>query len=325
MKKVHGNEIFSGYNGNCKITIYEDGTKVRETSESEFSVEFPETIDLKITDYCNAGCVFCHESSTTKGVHADLSVLKDIADIAQPGIEFAIGGGNPMSHPNLEEFLSYCLSKGIICNLTVNELHINKYKDVITDLQNRDLIKGLGISSVNPNNTFKNMFKNVVMHYILGVTKITHNLKYSSFSKEKSSNEEQKDKILFLGYKEFGRGKAWKYSENRKSKYLREELSKIEKDSARIINFLLKNNYLLCFDNLAIEQLRLKEKLSKEQFDNFYMGDDGQFSMYIDAVKEEYAKTSRSEERNNLYDDDGSIKKLDSIFKDIKTESKTIF
>ena len=58
-------------NGNCRVTLYNDGTKIRVCTEKVPSPVFPESIDFKITNYCDRGCKFCHESCTTKGKHAN--------------------------------------------------------------------------------------------------------------------------------------------------------------------------------------------------------------------------------------------------------------
>jgi len=90
-------------------------------------------------------------------------------------------------------------------------------------------------------------------------------------------------KILVLGYKQFGRGighfsprvahgiGAWKYW----------------------INTIISKGGV-CFDNLAIEQLKLRERLPVDLWNRCYMGDDGQFTMYADAVRNEYAISSTS-------------------------------
>ena len=53
----------------------------------------------------------------------------------------------------------------------------------------------------------------------------------------------------------------------------------------------------LGFDNLAIEQLGIKDLVGDEKWKGIYLGDEGTCSMYIDAVKGEFARTSRSPER----------------------------
>ena len=91
-------------NGNTEVTIFSDGTKTREYFDTPF-VDHPESIDVKITDYCDMGCSYCHESSTVSGVHGDLVKLLEIIKPLPSGVELAIGGGNPLVHPGLVPFL----------------------------------------------------------------------------------------------------------------------------------------------------------------------------------------------------------------------------
>ena len=52
-------------NGNYKISIYEDGTRIKETidpNDDKFIAEFPDSCDMKITNQCDMGCPMCHEA-----------------------------------------------------------------------------------------------------------------------------------------------------------------------------------------------------------------------------------------------------------------------
>ena len=49
-------------NGNFTTKIFNDGTKVRETEDDEFKAAFAENMDIKISNYCDMGCKFCHEN-----------------------------------------------------------------------------------------------------------------------------------------------------------------------------------------------------------------------------------------------------------------------
>ena len=70
------------------------------------------------------------------------------------------------------------------------------------------------------------------------------------------------------------------------------------------------------FDNLAIEQLDVQRLLSKEEWDEFYMGDDGTMTYYIDMVEQKFAKSSTApfEERYDLFDS------VDEMFEEIANE-----
>lgn len=271
------------FNGNTKVSIYEDGTKVRE-HDGNPKIIHPESIDVKITDYCDLGCLYCHESSTKLGRHADLNKLLDVISELPAGVELAIGGGNPLSHPDLVSFLYKLKERGLIANLTVNQGHLKNYQDLLIFLLKEDLIKGLGISITS--NNFKHIkplsdiSSNIVYHLIAGINDITIIDKLMELGD---------CKVLILGYKKFGFG----------INYHNEEIdSKIINWKKNLHTYIGKA--VLSFDNLAIEQLNVKRLFTHEGWKKFYMGDDFCFTMYIDAVKQEYAPTSRSIERESF-------------------------
>lgn len=275
-------------NGNYKIEIFDDGTKIRETNDDNFISEFPECMDIKITNYCDMSCPYCHENSTTNGIHGNILQAEFINSL-HSFTELAIGGGNPLSHPNLIEFLKILKDKNIIANITVNQKHFLDNQPMLQHLVEEKLIYGLGVSFIKLTDELimcLNMFPNVVLHIINGIVNINDLQKLY----------DQDFKILILGYKQLRRGNDY-YSE-----LVEKNKSIIYKELPNII----KRFQVVSFDNLAIEQLNVKRLMSKKQWNEFYMGDDGQFTMYIDLVKEEFAKSSTSNVRykikNNIID-----------------------
>ena len=88
-------------NGNHKVTIYSDGTKVKETIDPKadhFTYDFPENFDIKITDQCDGGCSYCHENSTVNGKHGDLKALEPMIATLHAGTECACLRGNTIVH-----------------------------------------------------------------------------------------------------------------------------------------------------------------------------------------------------------------------------------
>ena len=159
-------------NGNYTVRIYSDGTKIRFSKEDEFNSEFPESIDLKITNRCDLRCPMCHEKSTPMGKHADLN--HKFLDSLQAGTELAIGGGNPLDHPELIPFLQRMKKQGIICNITVNQVHFVKHLELIDKLINTKLIYGLGISVtkdlfIDKIVEYAKVNSNCVIHAIAGI------------------------------------------------------------------------------------------------------------------------------------------------------------
>ena len=272
-------------NGNYLVGIFDDGTKVRTTKENEFIPEFPECMDIKITNYCDKKCPYCHEASSTEGKHGDILNVEFINTL-KPYTELAIGGGNPLSHPDIKEFLELLKSKNIIANMTVNQSHFEQNESYIEMLVKEDLIKGLGISLINPTEDFISKVKkypNAVLHVINGIVKI----------EDLEKLYDQNLKVLILGYKQFRKGKEF-YSlevESNKNK-LYEKLEE-----------MTKHFKVVSFDNLALEQLKVKRLMSDVEWNEFYMGNDGSFTMYIDLVNRQFAKCSVSDVRYDLLDD----------------------
>lgn len=260
-------------NGNYKVAIFNDGTKIRHTDDNYWNAQFPENIDLKITNNCDMRCPYCHENSTIDGKHGDIMNMEFINTL-MPYTEVAIGGGNALEHPYLVPFLQKLKERNIFVNITVNQYHFMENLMLIQLLVERELIKGLGVSLMNTTEDFISeisKFENAVIHIINGV-ELVSNLK-KLYDKDL--------KVLILGYKEFRRGKDY-YSEKvevRKN-MLKEELSN-----------LINHFQVVSFDNLALEQLDVKTLLG-DKWNDFYMGDDGQFTMYIDAVTGTFGKSS---------------------------------
>jgi len=253
----------------------DDGSKIRSW-EGEAKPLFPESIDLKITDYCDAGCAYCHEKSTRRGLPADLNNILNIVGGLPHGVELAIGGGNPLSHPELLWMLALLKEKGLVVNLTVNSVHLRQYVEAIEFLRKGKLIYGLGISYHPDYLSIINAMsdENTVIHVIAGI----HNTQ----DIRKLINK-PKRKLLVLGYKQFGFG----------LKFYKPEVEHcIREWKYWIGSFLRTPNTSISFDNLGLEQLEVKKLIPPEIWNERFMGNDGTFTMYIDAVRDEFARTS---------------------------------
>lgn len=284
------NKLYEIENGNLHTTIYDDGTKIREFDGTPAPI-YPESIDVKITDYCDLGCAYCHEMSTKEGKDGLLSELAGLLKDLPSGTELALGGGAPQKHKNLGMILTFAKARGLIANMTINQNHLKPDQKVIEDMIENNLIKGLGIS-YNSNKLdmiehFMSMYSHVVIHMIMGVNTLSQLEGLMAMSKRIGKPL----KVLLLGYKEYGRGTNYhseKVENNKYGWYI------------GLAKYFKKEDLILSFDNLAIRQLNLKRYFTEEGWNKFYMGDDGQFTMYLDAVKQTYAKSSTSPERKTF-------------------------
>ena len=276
-------------NGNTLVTLYEDGTKTMFTKDNEFDLEFPTNMDVKITDNCPIGCVFCHENSKPGGKHAPLSNFKFINSLVA-GTEVALGGGALTTHPKLEEILIKFKKQGVIANVTVHIQEALKNADMLADFQNRGLIHGIGVSVTSHEFTeFEkgqlSKLKNVVFHIINGIFDI-------GFLGELSKSIVH-PKLLILGFKDFRRGHQL-YDKTKNLIEIKQNAMK------KNLNEIVKMFDVVSFDNLAIEQLDIKNQVSEEEWERCYQGDEGSLTMYIDAVKGEFAKNSISTKRYKI-------------------------
>lgn len=288
-------------NGNYTVEIYNDGTKIRENNLDFFESSFPENIDIKISNRCDGGCGMCHEKSTINGRNADLLNMKFV-DTLRPCTELAIGGGNIFENPQLIPFLQKLKRQNVIANITVNQKHFIEDYSLVKYLIKEKLVYGIGVSFVAPTDNFIDMARacgdNVVIHVINGIVS-KEDIDYLSC---------EGLKILFLGYKSFGFG--FKYWEQNREKILENQEYVFYN-----IDDIFKKFKVVSFDNLAISQIRPERFLTPEQYSEFYMGDEGQFTMYIDAVERKFGQNSIAETRYDLLDD------IDDMFKIIKSGS----
>jgi hypothetical protein len=289
-------------NGGWLVTIDpQTGNKSRRLVDAAHPLPvFPESLDLKVTDYCNAGCAFCHENSTVQGKHADLAETQESLASLPAGTEIAIGGGDPLSWPHLDAFLTWCAARGLFANITVNGLHMRRPATMLrlSNLQASDLIHGIGVSAIT-SGFFCDAFgidrasltqyglKQIVGHLILGRAILS----YRYHSEYQADGCEMMPSYLLLGFKDFGRGVAYR------------EKHRVETDQGLLRKWLLAMRAAgvrVSFDNLALEQANVKGLVDPRAWDGLHMGPDGMFTMFVDAVRQEWAVSSTTPRRDRI-------------------------
>lgn len=283
-------------NGNYWVHIHAsdyDGFRLRFSKEGTKNLipKFPELVDLKITNKCDHGCKFCYQNSNLDGEHATfkqiqmiVNNLTDKFDYYPNTVEFAIGGGNILLHPQLEDIFKYITDRDHIVNTTITA------KDCHTILKNENLLRifqkyvsGIGISVSNTNDLgylsgFKTVFhkQSLVLHLIPELIGVDKTEKIITRAAERHRIYD----VLFLGYKQLGR------AENTERPLLTEaELNKLFSDGYG--GKVEYTNVDTAFANRYYQYLK----------DNFLIHRtlttiEGEFSMYIDAVNRMAYKSS---------------------------------
>lgn len=214
------------------------------------------------------------------------------------------GGGNVLEHPDFVPFLKKCKELKLVPSVTVNQIHFMQQHKFLKQLTDEKLIYGLGISFHHPDKNFLPMlrsFPNAVIHTIAGITK----------ERDYEFLYDNGLKILILGYKKFGRG-IQAYQESH------QHIDYSIMNLKHLLPYMVKEKWFdsISFDNLALEQLDVKNLVPQDKWDMFYMGDEGSSTIYVDMVNREFAANSTSETRYPLLDN------IEDMLKVIHQEKK---
>ena len=276
-------------NGNAVVTLdLRDGTRVIEYPDNErLTLESPLNIDVRVSTRCPYGydsttqhstCGFCHESALVNGHECDYNALTQVfTDAKLPrGTEIALGVNEVTD--SLVHFVKNLYGLGLVVNITMNERYINEYGDTGL-LRLKPYIFGLGISYRSLQGCLSlpdwiAEYPHTVIHAINGIDDFTDVMELGVKYR----------KLLVLGEKDFGfnRGKV--------------DLSTKEHQQWKTNIMQLTQIFdVVSFDNLGLQQLDIRGKISVEEYNEFYQGE---HSMYINAVEQYFAPSSRT--RNNI-------------------------
>lgn len=276
-------------NGNAVVTLdLRDGTRIIEYPDNEpLTLQTPLNIDIRVSTQCPYGynvetqkstCAFCHESALVSGVECHYGVLQQVLmDAKLPrGTEIALGVNEVTD--DLIQFVKNLYRIGLVVNITMNERYILQYGDIGLK-QMLPYVFGLGISYRSLQGCLLlpdwiSDYPHTVIHVINGI---------NDFDDIKELGVKY-HKLLVLGEKDFGfnRGKV--------------DLSTEEhKQWKSNIMQLTEIFDIVSFDNLGLQQLEIRGKITDEEYKSFYQGE---HSMYINAVEQYFAPSSRT--RNNI-------------------------
>lgn len=264
--------------------------------------EFPELVDLKITDFCNKGCNFCYQDSSPEGQHAPTSRIFNWMQTCKDAgvLELAIGGGEPTKHPDFLDILKEANRHFISVAFSTRDL--DWLRDVEYARKVAELVRAVGFSVSSKQDmqkikkswaaAFYSMQSYVAPHTgeiseherlaipreprlvyhiipeLLGKRRMTAILREADYSAT----------LLFLGLKTSGRGKSVNVQKGMDA--LREFL-----DGKDWIGF-----------NVSVDTSFANEQgdlLNDYGIDNrTYYVQEGRFSLYYDAVTNQYGPSS---------------------------------
>lgn len=282
-------------NGNAVVSLsLVDGTKIVDSGDDDFiRLDFPTNIDMKITNRCNhfgSVCPWCHEGSTWDGKNGEILNQKIIKSL-HPGTEISCGGGNLFEHPDLVPFLKELKEQGVIANITVHQNHFMQNFELIYDLYIAGLIHGIGVSLSDPYDQLFLMrlstIPTTVIHVIEGI--VTMDQLEALYDKNL--------KLLILGYKMLRRGRIY-------AQGFQERINIHSTELSQNLHKISKHFDAIAFDNLALEHLNVKDKVSEQLWESCFMGDEGTSTFYIDMVERKFGQSSTAplDERYSIDD-----------------------
>ena len=285
------------------------GTKIRIPQAPGALPDFPESVDLKITDSCQRGCAFCHEESSINGKQALLEDVEAFASGMKPGTEAAVGGGNLMRDPSHTEAALRCLKEhGVLPSITLHQEDFLSNLALVDRWRKEGLVYGIGVSlSDSSDKTLLSALKersSAVLHVIVGL-----------FSAEDASRlVDEGIKILILGYKEKGRGVGY-LQDNRDALF-----DNLDWLSGKWPE-LREKFAVMAFDNLALTQLKVADAMDEGEWGELYAGPEGDHTMYVNLVERRYAVSSTSDKSLSAIDEDGRLLTVEQRFEKVRTEN----
>ncbi|MBT5305187.1 MAG: radical SAM protein [Candidatus Scalindua sp.] len=172
----------------------------------------PELADISISNHCTKKCSFCYRDSNPNNSFISVSDYKYILDSLNHPLygnvfQVAIGGGEPLEHPDFLELIRLTREYNIVPNFTTNGEHLS---DEIADVIKSE-IGAVAVSVIDfnnfPNTEIGILIKNGIrtnIHFVLDSNSLSQAVKI--LQGQYNSKLNGINAIIFLTFKPSGRG-----------------------------------------------------------------------------------------------------------------------
>ncbi len=236
---------------------------------------WPELADISISNHCSKGCDFCYRNSTVNNSFLSIDnyelILKNLQSERWGNVfQVALGGGEPLEHPDFFDIIDLTNKFNIIPNFTTNGINLNE--KTLEKLQNK--VGAIAISVVKAdefvlNKKIINLIKNFKIkfniHFVLNDETINHAIDILTNKPELLNII---NGLIFLTYKPKGRG----------------DVKNCLKKDERYYNFLNlvnKSDLNIGFDACFVPSLLHHTHINKNFIDSCECAF---FSVYIDEL-----------------------------------------
>lgn len=172
----------------------------------------PELADISISNHCSKACAYCYRESARNNEFMSVDDYGKVLDAMRDPeygnvFQVAIGGGEPLEHPDFVKIINATLERGIVPNFTTNGIFLTE--DVCRAIQGKVGAVALSVTSVNELQEEKiAMLRKYAIrtniHYVLSAKNIEEAIEIVSGKYE--VHFAGVNAIIFLTYKPAGRG-----------------------------------------------------------------------------------------------------------------------
>jgi len=197
------------------IADQESGMTFRWGKSLEANPRFapvPELVDISISNHCSKGCDYCYRDSKPDGSFMSLDDYKFILSSLNHKkygnvFQVALGGGEPLEHPEILEIIDLTKQFNIVPNFTTNGKYITK--TLVDNIKGKVGAVAVSLDNMNDINSSKieMLIKGGIrtnIHYVIE----RNNIKQAIQILEGDFNKKLKkvNAIIFLTFKPSGRG-----------------------------------------------------------------------------------------------------------------------
>ena len=183
----------------------------RTMQENPIWAPVPELADISISNHCTKGCSFCYRNS---GNNQEWMSTEDYCNVLDAMnhpkygnvFQVALGGGEPLEHPEFLSIIDETVKRGIVPNFTTNGIHLTD--DICKGIKGK--VGAVAISAVTVDDIQQEKFAllskhdiEANVHYVLSSRKIDEAIEIANGK----HHEKMRDvnAIIFLTYKPAGR------------------------------------------------------------------------------------------------------------------------
>jgi radical SAM protein with 4Fe4S-binding SPASM domain len=102
-----------------------------EVEQNPYCAPWPELADISISNHCSKGCDYCYRDSQPDRSFLSLAQYGFILDSLSSKrwgnvFQVALGGGEPLEHPDFGALIEATVERGIVANFTTNGAYLDR-------------------------------------------------------------------------------------------------------------------------------------------------------------------------------------------------------